>query len=122
MFDTPPEYDRVATDEDAFALGTSNRLKIAETADKADRAMLHTCPETFGLYIVLDRIRYNIEPILDARSRGNEISKSKKISAVWLTTFGWRPRLGVFKLSAKTNNGLYDRYRDSGHGEHSSSD
>ena len=91
----PAEYDRVAGDEESAAVCLFAEPGFVE---QAQRSGLQIDKQTFGLYFVVDMVRYEYEPTDNSEEEFQESRKHKKISAVWLTTFGWRPRLGVFKL------------------------
>jgi hypothetical protein len=109
------EYDSVATKEDAYF-----KSKEHGFAQRVASSFVQTCPQTFSLYLVLDRVRYDIEPLVDAQNGLDKSSRYKKISQDWLKVFPLVPRLRevINQLHGNTNEELHDRHRDAGHGEH----
>jgi len=98
------EYDSVATKEDAYAAVDAGG---ADFVQKIACSFVQTCPSTFELYMVVDRVRYNLEPLVDAHMQ-NELDKSsryKKISQDWLKVFPLVPRLRevINQLCGDTN-------------------
>ena len=88
------EYDRVATRDEALGWTAEQEKAFISKVQQAQVQIDH---KTLSPYFVINRVRYNLEPVSDdffIKSDGY-----RKISANWLTTFCWRPRLGVFKTT-----------------------
>ncbi len=117
------KYDRVASREEAFNMAEEGSAAFVA---KMKDAQTELCSESLEMYVVIDRVRLNLVPMMEDKQAQMESKQRryKKISQDWLKVFPLVPRLRevINQLHRNTNEELHDRHRDAGHGEHRSGD